>query len=95
MNRFKITVAIESAVLIVMLFISRMWILPLLSGETMLHIRVATNIFMIGICLSIFTTFAVFFKREWRGYKKYIIIPVIFTVFGYLLMQFAQEVSLF
>ncbi len=94
-NRFKTFIIAEIIFLVIMLFVARMWILPALSGESMLHIRVATNVFMIGLCVSIFTLFATFFKREWRGNKKYIAIPAIFTVFGFLLMQFAQEVSLF
>ncbi|MGM9552415.1 MAG: hypothetical protein ACI3XA_09205, partial [Clostridia bacterium] len=83
LNRFTKIVIGEVAFLLLALVISRGVIFPRIAGKGMWHIRIATEIMVFGLTATIFTTFAVFFKREWRKSKKYIAIPAIFTVFGY------------
>lgn len=94
LDRFMKIVIAEIIVLAVLLVVSRLWLFPFISGMAMLHVQIAINTLMIGICATIFTVFAVFFKKEWRKSKKYIVLPVIFTVFGYLLLKMAEEISL-
>ncbi|MBR5535845.1 MAG: hypothetical protein IKU60_04270 [Clostridia bacterium] len=93
LSKFSKAVIVEIMVLCVLTVVLRIWVLPYLAHGGMLHVALSTHVFMIGLTATAFTLFAVFFKRGWRGHKKYILIPGIFTVFGYILLALANEMN--
>ncbi len=85
----------EIVVLIIVLFVCRMFVFPeLAKGMDMMHIQIATHTFVIGICATIFSVVAILVKRKMKTHKKYIILPVIFTLFGFLMQVFAEEITI-
>ena len=94
LNKFSKIVIGEIIVLAVVVLLCRMWIFPLISGMDMYHIQVATHALMIGICASVFSLIAILVKRKWKTHKKYILLPVIFTVFAYILFAVSGEISI-
>ena len=84
----------EIIVLLVVLVLCRIFIFPAIGGRMdMLHIQIATHTIMTGICATIFSVFAIVVKKKIKTHKKYIIIPVIFTLFGFLMHMLAEEIS--
>ena len=94
LNKFSKIIIGEGIVLAVIVLLCRIWIFPLISGIDMYHVQVAIHALMIGICTTIFTVFAILVKRKWKTHKKYILIPVIFTVFAYILYAVSGEISI-
>ena len=93
LNKFTKVIIGEIILLAVMVLVCRMWIFPVISGINMYHIQVATHAVMIGICMVIFSVMAILAKRKWKTHKKYVLLPVIFTVFAYILYVVAGEIS--
>ncbi len=91
---FKKAVIIESAVLAVLLVVFRLFLFPLMT-QGMMHVRVSMHIFAIGLMASIFAAFAITVKRVWKTHGKYMLMPIIFTVFGFLMQCFANEIDIF
>lgn len=90
---FKKIIIIECAVLIVLAVVLRVLVFPYLAQGGMKHVVVATHAFMIGLTATVFSIFAVLFRRLWKTHKKYVLIPAIFTVFGYLLLMAANDIN--
>lgn len=88
----KIIIA-ECIVLAICFVAARIWVFPYLAQGGMKHVIVATHAFMIGLTCTIFAILAVLLRRKWKSHKKYILIPVIFTVFGYLLLMAANDIN--
>lgn len=82
----------ECIMLAACIVLARWIIFPLIAGKSMLHVQVAMHIFMIGICATIFSLVAISIKRKWKTHGMYILIPVIFTVFGYLMQIISGEI---
>ncbi len=91
---FKKAVIIEAAVLAALLVVFRLFLFPLMT-KGMMHVVISTHIFAIGLMASIFAAFAITVKRAWKTHGKYILMPIIFTVFGFLMQCLANEVSIF
>lgn len=94
-KKFYKIIILEAVILGVLLVCSRWLIFPNIAGKEMLHMQIAVHTFMIGLCTTIFSFLAIVVKRKWKTHKKYILIPVIFTVFGYLMQLAANEITLF
>ena len=88
----KIVIA-ECVILFICAVILRLGVFPTLAHGGMKHVVVATHAFMIGLTATLFSAFAVVFKRKWKSHKKYIILPAIFMVFGYILLALANEIN--
>lgn len=83
----------EGAVLIIALLVCRGWVFPFLARGGMGHVEIATHVMMIGVTATIFSVFAILFRRVWSTHKKYVLIPAIFTVFGFLMQMIASELN--
>ena len=92
-SKFKTIVFWECVICAALAIIMRVCVFGLLSGESMMHIRIATHALMIGLTASIFTLFALTVKRAWKTHGKYIALPLIFTLFGVLLNMAAYGVD--
>lgn len=90
---FSKVIITECIVLIILAVVMRAGVFPYLARGGMKHVVVATHTFMIGLTATVFSIFAVLFRRLWKSHKKYILIPVIFTVFGYVLLTLANELN--
>lgn len=88
----KIIIA-ECAILAMAVFVLRLWVFPYIAQGGMKHVVIATHAFMIGLTATLFSVFAILFKRVWKSHKKYILPPAIFTVFGYILLMLANEIN--
>ncbi len=88
----KIIIA-ECIILMVCAVVLRLGVFPLLARGGMKHVVVATHVFMIGLTATMFSIFAIFFRRKWKSHKKYILPPAIFTLFGYILLALANEIN--
>lgn len=94
LSKFGKIVIIEIIALIIVLILCRAFIFPAIGGgKDMLHIQLSTHAIMIGICATIFSVFAMAVKKKLKTHKKYIILPVIFTLFGFLMHALAEEIS--
>lgn len=91
--KFRNIAIIEGIVLAIALVIFRVFIFRLINDERMLHVTLSTHIFMIGATLTIFCAFAFTVKRAWKTHGKFILLPVIFTVFGILMQAMAYDVD--
>lgn len=91
-KKFKIGVVIEAVVLFVALIVLRGVVFPAIC-ESMLHIKLATHALMIGITATIFTIFALCFRKKWKTHGRFILIPVIFTIFGFMMHIISYEVD--
>ncbi len=91
---FKKAVIIEAAVLAVLLFVFRSFLFPLMT-KGMMHVVISTHIFAIGLMASLFGAFAITVKRAWKTHGKYMLMPIIFTVFGFLMQSFANAIDIF
>ena len=83
----------EGIVLFVALIILRAFVFPFLTGEHMIHVSIATHVLMIGVVITLFSAFALTLKRAWKKYGKYMLLPIIFNVFGILVQFIAYEVD--
>ena len=88
----KIIIA-ECIILLLCAVILRLGVFPYLAHGGMKHVVVATHTFMIGLTATLFSLFAILFRRKWQSHKKYILLPGIFTVFGYILLILANEIN--
>ena len=88
----KIVIA-ECVVLLVCAVVMRLGVFPYLARGGMKHVVLATHAFMIGLTATLFSVVAVLVKRKWNSHKKYIILPAIFMVFGYILLALANEIN--
>lgn len=84
---------IEGLVLAAVLVLCRVFIFRLINGESMLHVTLSMHSFMIGAVLTVFCAFALTVKRAWKDCGKLILLPVIFTVFGALMLLMAYDVD--
>ena len=89
----KWTAIIEGIVLFVALVVLRTLVFPALTGEQMLHVSIATHVLMIGVVITVFSAFALTVKRAWKKYGKYMLLPLMFNVFGILVQFIAYEVD--
>ena len=89
----KKAVIIESIVLLALLILLRMLVFPLIAGKAMLHVEIAMHIFMIGATITLFSAFALTVKRAWKKYGKYMLLPLIFNVFGILTQIAANDIN--
>lgn len=83
----------EVIALVIVLIICRGFIFPPMSKVGEMHTVISLHSFMIGLTATIFSLFAITFRKVWKTHGKYVLIPVIFTVFGYLMIMIAQEIS--
>ena len=88
----KIIIA-ECITLAAAAFVLRLWVFPYLAQYGMKHVVISTHAFMIGLTATLFSVFAILFKRVWKSHKKYILPPAIFAVFGYILLMLANEIN--
>jgi len=93
----KITVKkaliIEAVVLLIMAFIFRFFIFDhMVNG--MMHVIFSLHVFMIGATASAFTIIALTIKRAWKTHGIYLLFPLIFALFGFILQQLAEEISI-
>lgn len=88
----KIVIA-ECAVLVVCALVMRLGVFPYLARGGMKHVVLAMHTFMIGLTATLFSILAILVKRKWKTHKKYIILPAIFMVFGYILLALANEIN--
>lgn len=93
MRNVKRVIIVEAVMLIAAAVILRIWVFPYLAEGGMKHVAVATHAFMIGITATIFSAVAISVKRLWKTHKIYVLIPVIFTVFGYLMLMAANDLN--
>ena len=94
LDKFGKIIIGEIIALAIIVLLCRIWIFPLISGIDMYHVQVAIHALMIGLCASIFTAIAILVKRKWKTHKKYILLPVIFTVFAWILYAVSSEISI-
>lgn len=94
LSKIKKFILGEIIVLAVVLLLCGGWIFPLIAGEEMLHVTISIHTFMIGITATAFSLFAILFRRVWRSHKIFVLIPVVFTVFGYLMLVAANNINL-
>lgn len=92
-KRFKKIIIVEVIILVAALFVFRGLVFPVVSKTSMLHVEIAMHSLMIGLTASCFSVFAILFKRVWKTHKKYVLLPAIFTVFGYLMLMLANELN--
>ncbi|MBQ6795961.1 MAG: hypothetical protein IJO83_07440 [Clostridia bacterium] len=88
----KIVIA-ECIVLLLCAVILRLGVFPYLAHGGMKHVVLATHTFMIGLTATLFSLFAIVFCRKWKSHKKYVILPAVFMVFGYILLMLANEIN--
>ncbi len=91
---FKKAVIIEAAVLAVLLVVFWLFLFPLMT-KGMMHVVISTHIFAIGLMALIFGAFAITVKKAWKTHGKYMLMLIIFTVFGFLMQCLANEVGIF
>lgn len=91
--KFRNIAIIEGIVLAAALVVFRLFIFRLLNGQNMLHVSIAVHAFMIGATLTLFCAFALTVKRAWKTHGKFMLLPVMFTVFGLLLQAMAYDVD--
>ena len=84
---------VEGAVLLAALILLRAVVFPLIDGEAMLHVEIAMHIFMIGATITLFSAIALTVKRAWKKYGKYMLLPLIFNVFGILVQIAANDIN--
>ncbi len=84
----------EIIVLAIVLLLCAGWIFPAIAGPGMLHVAISVHTFMIGLTATIFSLIAVFLRKKWKTHKIYVLIPVIFTVFGYVMQIIANNTNL-
>ena len=84
---------IEALVLLAALILLRGVVFPLIAGKAMLHVEIAVHIFMIGATITVFTAFALTVKRAWKTHGKYMLVPLIFNVFGILVQIAANDIN--
>ena len=84
---------IESIVLLVLLILLRGVVFPMIAGKAMLHVEIAVNLFMMGASFTVFTAVALTVKRAWKTHGKYMLVPLIFNVFGILVQIAANSIN--
>lgn len=89
----KLAAIAEGVILGVCLIIMRLFVFPALTGELMIHVRIATHILMIGLVITVFFAFALTVRRSWKKYGKYMLLPLMFNAFGILVQFIAYEVD--
>lgn len=92
-RKIKRVIIVEAMVLAAAAVVLRIWVFPYLAQGGMKHVIFATHAFMIGLTATIFSVVAISVKRLWKTHKIYVLIPVIFTVFGYLLLMAANDLN--
>ncbi len=93
LSRFGKIIIAECIVLIICAIILRLGVFPYLARGGMKHVVVATHAFMIGLTATMFSMLAIFVRRKWKTHKKYVLLPGIFTLFGYILLTLANEIN--
>ena len=84
---------VEALVLFIVLFICRAWIFPGMARVGEMHSIIALHSFMIGMTATLFSLFAITFRRVWKTHGKYVILPIIFTVFAFLMQTIVNEIN--
>lgn len=85
----------EAAALVAVLFVCRMWIFPAMGGNGLLVVDIATHTLGLGILATVGTILWLIGAKKWKTHKKYVAIPVIFTLFGFYMQIIAEEIISF
>ena len=84
---------IEAIVLIVLLFVCRLWVFPPMARVSELHTQIAMECVGISLTATLFSAFAITFRKVWKTHGIYIILPVIFLVFASILLMLTNEIN--
>lgn len=84
---------VETIILAVILFVCRLWIFPPMAKVGELHTQIAMECVGIGLTATLFSAFAITFRRVWKTHGKYIILPIIFLLFASILLMLTNEIN--
>ncbi len=93
-STFKKILIGEGIFCLVALFVMGGVVFPLIADIRMLHIKIALHTVIISVSVSVFTLFGIALRGKWATHKKYMLIPLIFTLFAIILNVIADSTAL-